>query len=790
MRRAWMMLLMAALTMAALGCAKKQADRLEVTVRLAARFNARLIKSLVLYLDKSPSGTHLGLTAGALDSGLVNGVAYTSEARDIDGDGELELAVTMEGNPFKDNIFAFQFRSPGYATVPFSVKVLLRGRKGELAQTERSRTNAGDLLSFIPGTWHALTLVVECQEGLTCINEANQPPKLEVPSDVSVAAEGTLAFVVVAEDPDGDDVEVALDKSQLPANSAVSFAEDPSIAENFGFTWSPGAEHVGGPYRVTFTADDGQGNTARESTRITVLPVGANVSPIFVPVEDIISSEGAPLVIMVEARDPDPQDVVTYSVNLDGLPAGHGAALSEGNRRLSWTPAIGTARPEPYEVLFIASDGRGGEARITVKITVLGNYSPVMETIGPQTLDEGSIREVTLKATDSDPGQSLVFCKQSGPAWAEVTGSGSSGETVTGTLTLRPEAGHEGQYAVVVRVIDGGSCVSPRGYAQETVAVTVVGQNVPPELAVVEPVAVAEGARQVAALSATDRNPGQPLTFCKVSGPAWATLTGQGISPGPVTGTLTLEPGPNDQGHYEVVVRVIDGGDCQSPLTFSEKTVQVTVGASNSPPALTEIGARTAAENFELTVDLFATDPDRDQTLTFCKESGPAWAVVTGSGSSNETVTGKLTLAPGHNDAGQYVIVVRVIDGGDCQNPTAYDEKVSVVTVDRTNSLPVLEAVAAQTLAEGETQAVALTASDPDQGQLLVFCKTSGPAWATVSGYGLSPGPVGGQLSLAPPENARGEHTVVVRLIDGGTCQSPRTYVEQTVNISVTAPGP
>jgi len=109
--------------------------------------------------------------------------------------------------------------------------------------------------------------------------------------------------------------------------------------------------------------------------------------------------------------------------------------------------------------------------------------------------------------------------------------------------------------------------------------------------------------------------------------------------------------------------------------------VDVTVTAAGAAPVLASIGAQSVAAGGTKDVNLSATDADTGQTLSFHKLSGPSWATVSGSGSSDTQVNGTLSLAPGAGDAGTYTVVVRVIDGGTVQSPTAYDEESVDVTV-------------------------------------------------------------------------------------------------------------
>ena len=94
----------------------------------------------------------------------------------------------------------------------------------------------------------------------------------------------------------------------------------------------------------------------------------------------------------------------------------------------------------------------------------------------------------------------------------------------------------------------------------------------------------------------------------------------------------------------------------------------------------------------------------RNQFLRFCKVGVPDWAVVTGSGPSSGPVSGNLSLNPGANDAGTHQVVIWAIDGGSCGAPLGgHDAKTVTVHVAPRNSPPLLAAMGARQMGEGET---------------------------------------------------------------------------------------
>src|SRR5204863_1756887 len=88
--------------------------------------------------------------------------------------------------------------------------------------------------------------------------------------------------------------------------------------------------------------------------------------------------------------------------------------------------------------------------------------------------------------------------------------------------------------------------------------ITVQAVNRPPVLAQPANMTVNEG--QVANQTITGKDPdGNPLTFSKVSGPAYVTVTTTTQGTGTGTGNLALAPGFSDSGTATVSISVSDG---------------------------------------------------------------------------------------------------------------------------------------------------------------------------------------------------------------------------------------
>src|SRR6185503_8028085 len=204
---------------------------------------------------------------------------------------------------------------------------------------------------------------------------------------------------------------------------------------------------------------------------------------------------------------------------------------------------------------------------------------------------------------------------------------------------------------------------------------------------------------------------GDALTFAKVTGPTFMTVTTTNATSGNIhLAAASLEP----LGTYSASVSASDGAASDT------KSLTITVTATNHAPVLAQPANMTVNEGATANQTLNATDSDGN-ALTFTKASGPAYATVTTTTAGSGTATGNLNLAPGFSDAGTASVTVTVSDG------SMSDSKSLTVTVNNVNRGPVLTQPANMTVAEGATANQVLTAFDAD-GDALTFAKVSGPA--------------------------------------------------------------
>jgi PKD repeat protein len=368
-----------------------------------------------------------------------------------------------------------------------------------------------------------------------------------------------------------------------------------------------------------------------------------------------------------------------------------------------------------------ATDTGGLTNDKTFTITVNNtNRAPTLNQPTNMSVAQGGTSDQVITGTDPD-GDALTFSKVAGPTYMTVTTTnGTTGNIHLAAATLEPL----GTSPATVRATDTGGLTNDK-----TLTVTVTAVNHAPTLAQPADMTVNEGLTADQTLNATDPD-GNPLTFTLVSGPTYATVSTTSAGTGTATGNIHLAPGFSDSGTASASIRVSDGG------LNDTKSITITVNNVNRAPTLNQPANMTVAEGATTDQVITGTDPDGD-ALTFTKAAGPAFVTVT---TTNPT-TGNIHLAPGFSDSGVYGVTVTASDG------SLNDSKSLTVTVTNTDRAPVVAAIANQTVNEGATADVAVSATDAD-GDVITL-SASLPAFATLTSVPAA-GTVNGSIHIAP----------------------------------------
>jgi hypothetical protein len=247
---------------------------------------------------------------------------------------------------------------------------------------------------------------------------------------------------------------------------------------------------------------------------------------------------------------------------------------------------------------------------------------------------------IATNAVDPVPTNKITFAKVSGPAWLTVA--------TNGVLSGTPSNQDWGTniFRVQVTSSSGLSASATMFIAVHAAPAFLVNPMVTPTVNVGDPYLVS--------ISANASDPdGDKLTFAKVSGPPWLGVT--------TTGFLSGTPAATDAGSNTFVVSVTDPGGLSNTATLHLKV-------NGAPFFVADPFVEPAAEAtqpYAGSITTNATDPNPEDTLTFAKQSGPAWLTIGANGSLSGT--------PGKNDAGTNHFGVTVTDPGGLSGSASFE---------------------------------------------------------------------------------------------------------------------
>ncbi len=500
------------------------------------------------------------------------------------------------------------------------------------------------------------------------VNNVNQAPILATIGAKSVNEGQLLSFRISATDPDATIPVLSI----VNKPSGAVFVDSGNGAGSL--VWTPTFAQAG-VYPVTFRASDGQ---AADSEVVQITVNNVNRPPVLAAIGNRSVDEGQLLSFRISASDPDGD---TLALSIANKPTG-AIFVDSGNGAgsLVWTPTFNQANV--YNVTFRTSDGSLTDSEV-VTITVNNvNQAPVLEPIGPKTVQEGNLLQFRIFASDPD-GTTPGLVASNYPAHASFSDSGNG----AGGFVFTPDTAQSGAYQITFTASDGVLTDT------EVITITVTETaNQPPVLDSIGPKIVAEGQTLSFKVTATDPNGSFPaLTVLNKPDNANFVDSGNGI------GGFTFTPDFSQAAVYYVTFVASDGS-----LADSE-TVQITVDNVNQAPVLTTIGAKSVNEGQLLSFAISATDPDGD-TLTLSIVNKPTGAIFVDSGNG----AGSLVWTPTFNQANVYNVTFRTSDG------SLTDSEAITITVNNVNQPPVLDSIGPQEVTAEEILSLRISASDQD----------------------------------------------------------------------------
>ncbi len=468
------------------------------------------------------------------------------------------------------------------------------------------------------------------------------------------------------------------------------------------------------------TAYDASGHESTYSNIVhSPLVASSNNPPVLASIGNKSILEGATFSFNVSATDSD-GDSLTYTVS--DAPAGAGFDTATG--AFSWSPEFNQSGS--YSVTFSVSDGLDSDTE-TILMTVTDvNRSPVLSSIGTQTIGENSLLTFTITGSDPD-NDALSYSAEDVPA-------GASFNPVTRLFSWTPEfqvSDNIRVYQVTFRVSDSVADDT------ETITINVTNVNRAPLLDPVGSQTLTEGDTYNLVVNATDPDL-DPITYSAPNLPDGAVFI-------PSTRSFSWIPGPDQSGSYDVIFTASDGS-----LSDSE-TVTFTVNNGNEAPVLDAIGAKSIAEDSRLVFVVSASDINGD-SLTYSSSGLP-------DGAEFDVEQQRFSWTPDYTQAGTFTATITVTDG------LLSDAETVGITVSNSNRPPVVSGTPDSSVMATTAYSFTPVASDPD-GETLSFSISNKPAWASFSNET-------GQLSGVPGDGDIGSYPNITIAVSDGHATQP-----------------
>ena len=522
-----------------------------------------------------------------------------------------------------------------------------------------------------------------------------------------------------------------------------------NVAANGALSGTPLNANVGtNSFQVKVT--DAAGANATTTLNISVANV--NDAPTFTanPINGAGGTQGVAYTgsISLYGTDIDVGDTLTFS-----KVSGPSWLSVAANGALAGTPLNANVGTNSFQVKV--TDAAGANATTTLNIAVANvndaptfTANPITGTGGTQ--DVAYSGSIASYGSDIDVGDTLTYSKVSGPAWLSVAANGN--------LSGTPANANVGANTFQVKVTDVAGA-----NATTTLNITVANVNDAPTFTA-NPITGTGGTQDVAysgsiASYGSDIDVDDTLTYSKVSGPAWLS-----VSP---TGVLSGTPPNANVGANTFQVKVTDAGGLNATTTLNIPVANVNDAPTFTANPITGAGGTQDAA-YTGSISSYGSDIDVGDTLTYSKVSGPAWLSIAANGTLSGT--------PLNANVGANSFQVKVTDAGGLNATTTLN-----ITVANVNDAPTF--TANPITGAGGTQDVAYTGSigsygsDIDVGDTLTYSKVSGPAWLSVA--------AGGGLSGTPTSSDGGLNEFVVKVTDASGASATTT-----LDITVTLQSP
>ncbi|MEE9443014.1 MAG: Ig-like domain-containing protein, partial [candidate division Zixibacteria bacterium] len=519
--------------------------------------------------------------------------------------------------------------------------------------------------------------------------EINQPPTIDPIGPFGVSVGKTLEFTVTASDSTTDGSgRVFLTASGVPNNA--TFVDQ---GDNTGlFRFTPDNSQAG-VLTVKFIAIDDSPSPMSASIDVEITVVAGNAPPEIAEIMPQMIPEGETLILTISASDPD-GGIPTLSA--ENLPDSSSFVDNlDGTGMFTFSPTFVMAGI--YGVEFRASDGFDiDKVNVLIQVLEAGNQAPVLDPIPPQTVTEAT--DLTFAISVLDPDETIpTLTAEQVPSGATFTDNGDG----TANFSWQPGYTQSGVYDILIIASDGELA--------DTQTVTITVEDAGNQMPILDPIAsvtVNETAAISFDVTCSDLDMVVPILSTSTL-PSTATF----VDNGNYTGSFEWITSYADSGTYDIAFYATDADDANM---IDSVIIQIVINDINQMPYLLEIPPgqnKTVAEGGTLVYNLSGFDPDGIPPRMIMVQNTPNFDFV-----DNGDGTATLTMTPDYTQAGIYALIFAAYDN-DPNYPDDFGTFGPInFTITNTPIAPILEPIGPQTVVEGDTLDVLITATDPGSG--------------------------------------------------------------------------
>lgn len=381
---------------------------------------------------------------------------------------------------------------------------------------------------------------------------ANHPPVLAAIPDVTMG-EGEIRDVPVsASDADGDVITLSIRSGP----SWASLLSSPGPGTSTGTVHLAPNYDVAGDSAVFVGAEDA---VSRDVKYFFVHVTNTNRAPVIDPIAAMNLAEGVLLDTPIQATDPDGDAGTFFVANGPLFLTVTTLSSSFGTTFGNLHAAPGFADAGSYDVVIAVRDPSGAADSTHYAILVRDQDRPPVVTFPASPINGTEGEPITFLVTATDADGDMVMYQADGlPAGAQLTDQMNS----TALFRWTPGFDQAGSYTIMIMADDMNS-----GMVHGEVTINVADVTDPVAIARPDDMTVIEGDAQDQPLLGFSAG-GAALTFEKVSGPAYVTVSTTDAGAGAAHGLVHVAPGPSDGGNATVTLAVTDGTN-RDETTFS-----------------------------------------------------------------------------------------------------------------------------------------------------------------------------------------------------------------------------